>query len=251
MFTHINRFMFPTFGLYLTIAIVTAIGITVYQHQRQQRHAALVDCLLSAVGLGWLGARLEYVLLNGALFQSDWRTVFDMSTGGLDWHGAVWGAVLGLALMAHWRNMSFLQVLTALTPAIPLIAFATWTAARRIGLAYGQEVETLAYYPAWLVTEGRDIFGIIAPRYDTHRFGQILAWGLWVGIIPSMMRGQLSPMRFWWVLGAVSVGMFGIGFLRGDVAPIVYGLRLDQWLDLLMLVFAVIGAWFTRRRIVA
>lgn len=236
MVTTFNRFTFPTFGLYIALALLVAGALTLYRRPRDASIGATLDVLLGAVLLGWAGARVEYVLLNRALFTS-WADVWTMRTGGLDWHGAVIGGLLGLWIAARVRRVPFGPLLTTLTPALPLIAFAAWRAAGRIGLAYGAEVATLADYPAWLVVEGPDIFGVMAPRYDTWAFGAGLAWVLWLWTAWRVWRPS-DAAHFWRVLTVFSAGMFAVGFLRGDVAPVWGGLRADGWLDLVLFVVA-------------
>jgi len=195
----------------------------------------------------FLGARAEYVALNWALFSADLARVYNMDTGGLDWHGAVIGAllVLWMADRCGWATAE--QLLPRLTPALPLIGLAAWTACRPVGCAYGAEVATLAYYPAWAVTEGRDIFGIIAPRYDTHTYGQALAWLLLVITGGRWLIGRVPRWGVWGQLALWSSGMFGIGFWRADYALVWGGLRADQWQDLLLLALALVMLWRSRR----
>ena len=46
--------------------------------------------------------------------------------------------------------------------------------------------------------------------------------------------------RFWLALGWASLGMFLIGFACADHVPIVFGLRFDQTLDLIMCGFSLV-----------
>ncbi|MDL1902993.1 hypothetical protein FBR02_19770 [Anaerolineae bacterium CFX9] len=58
----------------------------------------------------------------------------------------------------------------------------------------------------------------------------------------------MTGRRFWLALALFSAGMFIIGFWRGDSLPILYGLRLDQWLDGLLLSMAFTGIIARRQR---
>jgi prolipoprotein diacylglyceryltransferase len=101
-------------------------------------------------------------------------------------------------------------------------------------------VDTLANYPPLVVAELPDVYGIPAPRYNTQGFGLVLALLVFGLTVWLFRRGLWSGQRFWLVLALLSVGMFGIGFLRADYALIIANLRADQWLDLGVLLVSVV-----------
>ena len=84
------------------------------------------------------------------------------------------------------------------------------------------------------------MYGIVAPRYNTQVFGMGLAVGLLAVNWIMERRRWLAGRRFWLLLAVLSAGMFVIGFYRGDAAPMVGGMRVDQWLDIGMF---VISCW--------
>jgi phosphatidylglycerol:prolipoprotein diacylglycerol transferase len=246
VFTTVGPVTLPTFTLYVSLAIVVSGGIAILYVGRSSTYRAVADvCLIGLVG-GFLLARIEYVALNWEVFAATPVELFDMRTGGLDWHGALIGALCGVWIGARWRKLDLPTLLGALSPALSLIAFAGWTACRRIGCAYGIEVETLAFYPGWTVTEGRDIYGLIAPRYDTHHYGQVLAWGLLLIVGLAWWRWRPSAALFWGMVAIFGLGMFVIGFWRGDIAPIGWRMRADQWLDLGVALLATVMLWRSR-----
>ena len=115
------------------------------------------------------------------------------------------------------------------------------------GCGYGKEVDTLANYPRWMTSELVDVFGIVAPRYNTPYFGIALCLlgcllallsMFWVRKSPTTLNGR----RFWWVLAFLSIGMFVIGFYRADHSYIIDGLRADQILDVIIGIWSVILA---------
>src|SRR5690606_12168503 len=157
--------------------------------------------------------------------------------GGLDWHGAVIGGLVGLAAAARWRKLALRDMLDAFAPALPLLAFAGWLGCWGAVCGYGAEVDTLAHYPAFAAAETRDVYGLVAPRYNTRVFGMALALALLILSLVLNRRGWLKYRRFWLLLALLSAGMFGIGFFRGDYALVVAGIRADQWLDVLLLLW--------------
>ena len=234
--TEIGPWTVRTYTLFLALGIAMSAGIGVYLSRNAGRIGALVACCLGGLVAGVLLARLVHVLLNWDYFAYNVAEAYQVNAGGLDWHGAVVGGVIGLYGVARWRRINARELLDALTPGLPLIALAGWYGCWASSCAYGAEVDTLARYPSYAVSESADVFGIAAPRYNTQIFGQWLALALLIVTLILMWRGWLCGRRFWLILGLFSVGMFVIGFWRGDHAVTLNGLRLDQWFD------AVVGA---------
>lgn len=223
-------FSVPIFSLALTVGIALSAGLLLRRQPAGRRGAAL-DVALAAWGGAVIGARAAHVLLNWAYFADNLNEALRLDAGGLDWHGALLGGLLGLALAARWRRLDLRALLDALAPALPLLAFAGWLGCWAAVCGYGAEVDTLARYPALAAAETRDVYGIVAPRYNTQVFGMALALavlGVWALL---KWRGWLPRRRFWLLLVLLSLGMFGIGGFRGDYAPLLAGLRADQLLD--------------------
>ncbi|MBZ0292929.1 MAG: prolipoprotein diacylglyceryl transferase [Anaerolineae bacterium] len=238
-YTYIGSLRLQTYTLLLGLGIVIVAISGLYRQRAQAGRFA--DVYLGALIGGVVGARGLHVLLNWRHFAYTPEEILQFSSGGLDWHGAVWGGLIGLVLMARWRRVNVVTLLESLTLAVPLLAIAGWMGCWAAGCAYGAEVDTLARYSPLLVSESPDVYGIPAPRYRTHLFGVVV--GLLLLILAGVMlrRGWLPNSRFWILLVLLSAGMLMIGFFRADYALMARGLRADQWLDGLMLGFGLIN----------
>lgn len=215
------------------------MGLGAALYRAGERRAALADAYLLALVGGIIGARAGHVLLNWGHFAQAPVEIAQVSAGGLDWHGAVMGGLLGLLIGARWRRLNFNHLLNLLTLALPLIAMAGWGGCWAANCGFGQEVDTLANYPAWMVSEAPDVYGILAPRYNTQLFGLLLGvFTLFFALI-LVWRDRLRDRRFWLLLTLLSVGMFVLGFLRADFTIMFGGLRADQWLDLGLVFFSL------------
>ncbi|MEP7292951.1 MAG: prolipoprotein diacylglyceryl transferase family protein [Chloroflexota bacterium] len=219
----------PIYSLALALGIALSVAIGV--RRTNVRTGALLDVCLGAAAGGVVGGRIGHVLLNWAYFADNLSEALRPGAGGLDWHGALLGGLVGLALVARWKRLNTHDLLDALTPALPLLALAGWLGCWAAVCGYGAEVDTLAHYPAFAAAETRDVYGIIAPRYSTQVFGMVLALGLLALSVVITRRGWLAGRRFWLLLMALSIGMFVIGFWRGDASPLAAGIRVDQGLD--------------------
>lgn len=264
LYTTIGPFTWPTFTLVVGLALLlSAAG-----QWRILRTGRLFDVVLSGLLGGLAGARLEHVLLFWDYFAVNLPEAGRLAAGGLGWHGAIWGTLLGLRV-GWWLRlrrdpgstqphrpgvMSRAQLLDRFTPALPLIGFAAWYGCWAAGCGYGYEVDTLARFPAVMAAELVDVFGIVVPRLNTPWYGMGLALlglllvalnSLWRNITPSKVR---TPRPFWCVLALLSLGMFMLGFLRADRMSLLFEWRADQLLDIAMVIFAVTQMIAVQRR---
>lgn len=239
-------FRVPVYSLVLALGIVVSLAISL--RRTALRPGTLVDACLGASVAAMIGARLEHVLLNWAYFATNLDEAIRPSAGGLGWHGALLGGLLGMALVARWRGFSLRTLLDALAPALPLLAFMGWFGCWAAVCAYGAEVDTLAHYPPFAAAESRDVYGIVAPRYNTQVFGMALAFALLLLSLLLIRRNWLPNRRFWLLLGLLSLGMFVIGFFRADSSPIFASLRTDQWLDITFLLWGGVLTLYNKRQ---
>ncbi len=240
-------FTIPVYSFALVVGIVISIGVAV--RRGVARPAVLVDLALGGTAGAVIVGRAGHVLLHWTYFGDHTSEALRPAAGGLDWHGALLGALIGLAVVARWRKLIFRVLLDALAPALPLMVFAGWLGCWGAACGYGAEVDTLAHYPAFAAAETRDVYGIAAPRYNTQIFGMALAAALLLSWLMNR-RGWLAGRRFWVLLALLSAGMFVIGLFRGDEVPIVAGLRADQVMDIALLLWGSTLTLYNRRQAV-
>jgi phosphatidylglycerol:prolipoprotein diacylglycerol transferase len=245
LFTQLGPWTFRTFTLALVVSAGASLALAAWRLRQIIPFAALVDAALGAlVGAAVVG-RLGHVALNLAYFRVHPEEIFRLNLGGVNWHGALVGGLFGLFIVSRWRRLKVGTLLDALTPALPLLMAAGWVGCAAAGCGYGREVDTLARYPAGAVWEARDVYGMVAPRWNTPLFGLLAAGAvLLVVLLGGRLRKRESGALFWLALALVGAGMFAVGFLRADAVPLLAGLRLDSWLDLCMVVFGVIIAGY-------
>lgn len=258
LYTTIGPWTLQTFTLALALGVLVsaAAGLgRIRTYDTPMQAGNWVDAMLGALVGGVIGARGLHVLLNMDYFTDHLDEAANLTAGGLDWHGAVMGGLIGLALVGGWQARRKLlavrpylsALLDTMTPALALIGLFAWYGCLAAGCGYGKEVDTLANYPPLLAAEQVDVFGIVAPRYNTPLFGMLLSALVLVITALMLWRGWLTGRRFWFALVLLSAGMFVIGFLRADHTLMLGGLRADQWLDGLMVGVGLIGMLFLAR----
>jgi phosphatidylglycerol:prolipoprotein diacylglycerol transferase len=191
------------------------------------------DAALTTLLVGWLGARLGFVLLNWGYFAERPSELLHLWQGGLTAYGALGGGLLGLWLWCGWGKRPFLPYATLFSPPLLLLIITGWAACWFEGCAYGAET-TLGPFAANLP----DSFGVFAVRYQTQLLGLALNLLLFLPLAYLPTCKPATSYRFPLTLLATNLLHFGLTFLRGDAAPLLLGWRLDSWLALL---FAIGG----------
>lgn len=177
-----------------------------------------------------LGSRVSYVLLNFAYFQDHLLEIPQPWLGGLNWPGALVGAVLSVFLV-HWIWKEPLgELADSYLPLLGTLALGAWLAGWGVGIGYGPGTD------AWFGIPVKDIFGTVAKRWPLPILGALLS-GVWTAgvILYPLQRKRPAGTRA--LLGAAGLLAInaGISFFRVDPAPELLGLRLESWLSLLFL----------------
>jgi phosphatidylglycerol:prolipoprotein diacylglycerol transferase len=222
-------------GTLLGMALILAVAV-----RQRQRLMPWLDALIGAVIGGIIGARAFHVWLSWDYFSANTGEILSLSSGGLDWHGALLGGLLGAALIGWLRRVPLSPLMDALALAVPIGAVAIWQGCAAANCAYGLEVRSLADYPAWMVIESADVYGTVAPRLNLSPPGIALAAILFVFILILTVFGWLRGLRLWLALIVYGLGMALIDFFRAEYVPQWFGRRADQVLDLAVVLLAVI-----------
>jgi prolipoprotein diacylglyceryltransferase len=253
--THIGNYTLPTFTLLLSIGVFISGARLLYPYRHQRQHLIpIINVLLAGMLGAVLLARIFHILINAPYFVDHWEEAIRLNAGGLDWHGAVLGGVIAIYIGAQWYKprleIPTRALLDALAVCIGVLALLTWSGCLAANCAYGKEVASAIGHPPLSIVETSDEFGALVPRYNTYGLGWGLALLLIIISVIAQWRGAWNAWfvyrRFWLVIALLSVGMFGIGFLRGDYAVILLGLRADQWLDVGMLMISLQRLAFSR-----
>lgn len=198
------------------------------------RAIAHLDVAVAAALCGAIGARAGHVALNWAYFAAHTSEIWSLSSGGLNWHGALIGCLFGALGMAQWRRLSTTHLRDSLALCLPIAALACWQACADAACGYGVEVRTLADYPSWLAIEAPDVYGILAPRLNVPLLGMF--WSLAIGGLALLLtwRATLQGARLWLLVALYASGMAFLSGFRDEYVPYWFGMRADQALDLII-----------------
>ena len=229
----VGPFVLRTYTLLIDLGVLIGLAMLAWRgHQIEGRAVAWLDAGIGGVLGGVIGARALHVALFWDYFRDHPAEIVQIWTGGLEWHGALAGALAVGYVAARWRRLHTGPLTDTLALAFPVGAALAWSGCLMSNCAYGAEVRSLADFPPLVVAELADIYGTLAPRYNTQVFG--IAWSLLTLALAVLLtqRRALRGRRLWAALAFYSLGALFIGGLRADPMPPWGALRADQWLDL-------------------
>ncbi|HUQ64477.1 MAG TPA: prolipoprotein diacylglyceryl transferase [Acidimicrobiales bacterium] len=192
------------------------------------------DIAVWAVPAGLIGARLYHVVTDYQRYTDDPVAALRIWDGGLGiWGGVALGAAVGLVVARRW-GMNLPLLLDAVAPAIPLAQ-----AIGRFGNYFNQELFGRPTSLPWALKI--DFAHRPAGYTEASTFHPTFLYeSLWclavVGLVLLVDRkGWLAPGRlFALYVAAYSFGRFWFEALRIDPAHEILGLRLNDWVSLLL-----------------
>src|SRR5687767_16040751 len=105
---HIGPILLRTYTVLLDLVILAGLALLAwYGHRREARSAAWFDAGLGALIGGLLIGRIVHVMIYWAYFAEHLDQTYQLWRGGIDWHGAVIGGLIGLALVSRWHGVRF------------------------------------------------------------------------------------------------------------------------------------------------
>lgn len=227
-----------------TLALITGVMISfawmIWRSPADERGRTFDVCLAALIAGGIVG-RAIHVGLNWIYFADRVDLILKIhKEGGLNWQGIIIGAVLAGYVMARIRSMDVSRLIQDVVIVLPLLSFAGWYSCATAACAYGAPVERMADYPGFMTWLADDIYHLTMPRFATQPIGMMSSAIFLLIAIVLYWRGWLIQVRFPLILIVLACVSFAIGFLRGDYSPVLYGLRAGQWLDIGMIVIALI-----------
>jgi phosphatidylglycerol:prolipoprotein diacylglycerol transferase len=242
-----NGFTISTYAGWMTIGLIAATLVSLAAaRQVHLRSAFVLDAILAAVVVGVIAARAGYVIINWAYYQDHTVEIARLWQGGLNWQAGLIGGSIGAWVVAR-RRSSPMAMLDSLAIGLPLGIACGWIGSYFSATAYGAEL-----FPGdrffFLARDLPDAYGLSNPRWPTQLIGA--AWALWLFVLMWCTRKKdwAAGTRYWLFVTVYSLGALLIGFTRGADVPRVYGWRIDQVLDALLVVAGAIGLWRVQRR---
>lgn len=188
----------------------------------------VLDGVLAAAGGGLLLGRAAYAGANWVYFRNHLTEALQAWRGGLSAPGMLIGAVSGVVILCRLRRVDPRPMLDGLAPGAALVALSAWLGCLVSGCAWGREVWPDQGLLWSLRAELPDLYGLQDPRVAVQGLG--IGWNTVLLGILLLLGRRGRPFPLWLLLHAA--GDFGLGFLRGDVTPLVGNMSSGQIADL-------------------
>lgn len=108
-------------SLWITASVVIAYFVVVWEGRRKGiTHPVLMQLFLWAIILGYLGARLLYVLDHWEVYAAQPLRALAVQRGGFALYGALIGGILAALGFARWKKLPFWSLADAIALGIPV-----------------------------------------------------------------------------------------------------------------------------------
>ncbi len=238
---HIGPFTVYGYGTMICLGILLGwVVISRRARRRQMDEDFLLSFVLVAAGMGFLGAKLMYWIVNLPLILEDPGFFLDTL---LDGFVVIGGIVLGIGsawALCRRRGEDFLLWLDLILPEVALAQAFGRLGCFLAGCCYGRETQgplAIVFHDSAFAPNGVRLIPtqLISSGLDLLNFLVLVA------LAPRLKKGWVSALY----LCSYSVGRFLVEFLRGDAERGFLGpLSTSQWVSLG--VFAL-GLFFFRR----
>lgn len=226
------------YGILMAVALTLGTILGVREARRQNvDEDHLLNLVLIAAPLGWLGARLYYVAFNWPDYAANPWEILKIWHGGLAIHGGLITAVIVGYLYTRKYHLNFWQIADITAP-----SFILGQAIGRWGNFFNQEAYGYATTVPWAM--------YIAGEYRHPTFLYESLWDLLVfGILLVLRRKIKGPkgQLFLIYLGLYSVGRFIVEGFRTD-SLMLGPLRAAQVVSLLTVIAVIVLLVWKRRR---
>jgi phosphatidylglycerol:prolipoprotein diacylglycerol transferase len=245
----LGRFTLTGYAALVDIGLVLGalIACLVARH-RGLRPSQALDAALAAAVCGIIAGRAVYVAAHWDYFESHVGRALRPWDGGLSWHGALVGGLIGVAVYCALRRASLCSILNVLAPSVAVLTALVWCGCLLDGCAFGMET-----YPGqrllWALSmDLPNGYGIHAPRVAVQLLGAGWSAIVFIVIIAAGRDPRFQKTTFPLWLALYCAGSFGLGFVRADAVPLVGGWRADQVADLALAGVGVVILLIARRR---
>jgi prolipoprotein diacylglyceryl transferase len=224
------------YGLMIAVGVVAAVVFA------QRRWAArggdpgdIAALAVWAVPAGLVGARIYHVVTDPQLFRGRWLHVFAVWEGGLGIPGGIAAGVIVGAIVAYRRGLPIPALLDTVAPALALAqAIGRW------GNWFNQELFGGPTTLPWGLRvdpsqrpEGYEQFATFHPTFLYESLWNLTLVGV---LLVVERRLRLRPGRLFVVyVAGYAAGRLWVEGLRIDPANRIGGLRVNEWVSLLVL----------------
>jgi phosphatidylglycerol:prolipoprotein diacylglycerol transferase len=235
-----------SYGVLLTLAFILGTFIVWREGKRQgYNEEKILDLAVTVLVTGFIGARLYYVILNWSDFASNLLKVLMVWEGGLAFHGALAGGIIGAWYFIKKAKWPFFQVAD-----FAVLGLTFGQAVGRIGcLLNGDDYGVKTDLP-W----GVHFPGLVGERHPTQAYEAIWLFLTFLILRKIYKRKTLLPKSggrsgvvFFTYLIFSGLGRFLIEFYRADTT-VIDGVKVAHLVSMGIMVVGLVGLYWLSNR---
>lgn len=116
-----DNFSIKWYSVLILVGVILGISMVKREGKRFEINGDfLFNMAFWTIIIGFLGARIYYVLFNYNMYKGDLLSIFKIWEGGLAIHGGIIAGVLTMAIYCKRYNMNFIRVTDLCVPALIL-----------------------------------------------------------------------------------------------------------------------------------
>lgn len=241
---------FRLYGLCIALGVIAAVMISSRRWEARGGNPDDIGTIaIWAVPAGVIGARIYHVATDWRTYEDHWVDALKITNGGLGIPGGIFFGVLAGMIVVKVKKLPRLELMDVVAPALPIAQ-----AIGRFGNWFNQEVYGRPTTLPW----GLKIDPAVSAEAASYPIGTLfhptfLYEGLWnVGLAFLLIwierRKKLRPGELFalYVLG-YAIGRLWVEALRSDAASLIYGVRVNIWMSIIVGLLAL--AWLVRSRL--
>lgn len=243
-----GSFYIPTYGVFVALAFLSALWITVRFAKRAGYSPEVISNLAVYCALaGMLGAKLFMFLFNWRDYWTHPGDIFSLST--LQSAGVYQGGLLLALVTAYYymrrHNLPLLETADLFAPGLALGHAIGRLGCFSAGCCWGTE----CHLP-WAVTfrnpEANKLTGVplYEPLHPTQLYESAAEFLIFAWLFRRIQRAHAPGALIGWYLVLYSMVRFLVEFVRNHEQPLQLGLSLTQWISLATL---AAGLWLLLR----
>lgn len=249
----IGNFSVKWYGIIMAVAIILAVSMAIVEGRKRQIESEdFLDLLLWVVPLGYIGARIYYVIFEWSYYSKHLDQIIAIWNGGIAIYGGLIAGLIVLLIFSYRRMLPPFLMLDVITPGVMAAQILG-----RWGNFFNQEAHggptTLHFLqslhlPDFIINQMKIGGTYYQPTFLYESFFNLI--GL---ILILLLRHRKHLFKqgevFMLYLGWYSVVRFFVEGLRTDSLYLTSGIRVSQLLSLILFI-AVIALFIYRRKVV-
>ena len=249
----IGNFSVKWYGVIMAVAIILAVSMAIGEGRKRQIESEdFLDLLLWVVPLGYVGARIYYVIFEWSYYSKHPDQIIAIWNGGIAIYGGLIAGLIVLLIFSYRRMLPPFLMLDVITPGVMAAQILG-----RWGNFFNQEAHggptTLHFLqslhlPDFIINQMKIGGTYYQPTFLYESFFNLIGLIL---ILVLRHRKHLFKQGevFMLYLGWYSIVRFFVEGLRTDSLYLTSGIRVSQLLSLILFI-AVIALFIYRRKVV-